>query len=247
MIMPKPLTLDSMPFAPFGASVSRKIVVLTGQRFGNLLVVSSFAKHAHKTFWLCKCDCGTWVVRQTTRLRKGVSLQSCGCLTKSAQLASVIKHGQSSTSEYHSYISARQRCQNPKSQQFRHYGERGIEFRFNSFEEFYAELGSRPSPKHSLDRINNDGHYEKGNVRWATTVEQSENRRISRTLTWQGETLSIDKWAERLQVSRATLDSRMRQGWSTEQILTISTEGRHRKRAVTTQEDTLQEITNANT
>lgn len=80
----------------------------------------------------------------------------------------------SRTPEYQAYLSAKKRCLNLED---KHYGGRGIEFRFKSFAEFFAELGPRPSPQHSLDRKNNDGNYEPGNCRWATKSEQMKNRR----------------------------------------------------------------------
>ena len=79
--------------------------------------------------------------------------------------------------EYRVFISARQRCVDPRCPAFKNYGGRGIEFRFASYAECFAELGPRPSDAHTLDRINNDGHYEKGNVRWATRRDQSLNQR----------------------------------------------------------------------
>jgi len=83
------------------------------------------------------------------------------------------------TPEYIAYADAKGRCTNPKHQAWENYGARGIEFRFRSFAEFILEVGGRPSSKHSIDRINNDGHYEPGNVRWATASEQQFNRRTS--------------------------------------------------------------------
>jgi hypothetical protein len=83
----------------------------------------------------------------------------------------------SGTVEYHAYIGARSRCRNPKNDSYDKYGGRGIEFRFSSFEQFFAELGPRPGPEYSVDRIDNEGHYEMGNVRWATLSEQNLNRR----------------------------------------------------------------------
>ena len=74
------------------------------------------------------------------------------------------------------YHAAKQRCTNPKDPRYRDYGGRGIEFRFNSFAEFFADIGPRPVG-HTLHRVNNDGHYETGNVRWATPKEQAANRR----------------------------------------------------------------------
>jgi hypothetical protein len=85
----------------------------------------------------------------------------------------------SCTPEYYACFDAKYRCTNPKDKYWKDYGGRGIEFRFTSFEEFFAELGTRPTPAHSLDRIDNNGHYEPGNVRWATKAEQNANRRVS--------------------------------------------------------------------
>ena len=84
--------------------------------------------------------------------------------------------------EYKAYKAAKQRCQNPAKDKYAYYGGRGIKFLFNSFTEFYAELGPKPTPEHSIDRINNDGHYEVGNVRWSTRKEQRSNRRSNRAV-----------------------------------------------------------------
>jgi hypothetical protein len=91
-------------------------------------------------------------------------------------------HGQSNsnggrgTGAYRSWSGARTRCLNPNDEHYAHYGARGIKFLFASFEEFFAELGPRPEGK-TLDRIDSNGHYEPGNVRWATPFEQTHNRR----------------------------------------------------------------------
>lgn len=79
--------------------------------------------------------------------------------------------------ELYIYKEAKSRCENPRNKNYKHYGGRGIQMRFSSFSEFFACLGPRPSPKHTVDRKNNDGHYEVGNVRWATWTEQRLNRR----------------------------------------------------------------------
>jgi hypothetical protein len=82
-----------------------------------------------------------------------------------------------STAEYRAFYGAWKRCTNPRATGYKNYGGRGIEFRFCSFEEFFAEAGPKPSVHHTLDRKDNDGHYEPGNVRWATEKEQNNNRR----------------------------------------------------------------------
>lgn len=77
--------------------------------------------------------------------------------------------------ERKAWLNARNRCTNPSCRSFKHYGHRGIQFRFPTFEQFLEEVGPRPSPEHSLDRINTNGHYEPGNVRWANPEEQAQN------------------------------------------------------------------------
>jgi hypothetical protein len=85
--------------------------------------------------------------------------------------------------EYAAYQQARQRCTNPNNPWYLSYGGRGIEFRFKSFEEFVEHIGLKPSPELSLDRKDNDGHYEKGNVRWATQSEQNSNKKRRQLVT----------------------------------------------------------------
>jgi len=87
-----------------------------------------------------------------------------------------------SISEYNSYMQARNRCTNKNDAVYVGYGGRGIEFRFDTFSEWWDALGKRPSPLHSVDRLDNDGHYEKGNIRWASKREQSVNRKFVRAV-----------------------------------------------------------------
>jgi hypothetical protein len=86
------------------------------------------------------------------------------------------RHGKANSPEDRAYHNARSRCTNPKNPRFYCYGARGIEFRFTCLQELLEDIGERPSPEHTLDRKNNDGHYEPGNVRWATRSEQAKNR-----------------------------------------------------------------------
>jgi len=88
-----------------------------------------------------------------------------------------LTHDMSYTPEYHAWQNAKTRCNNPRFPGYKDYGGRGIKFLFDSFEQWFEELGLRPTPDHSVDRINNHGHYEPGNVRWATDQEQHANQR----------------------------------------------------------------------
>lgn len=124
----------------------------------------------------CICSCGN--IRQVSKYILNTRSKSCGCL----RLEQKTLHGFTKNSyikpEIKAYYSAKYRCNTETCAMYENYGGRGIEFRFKSFEEFYKELGNRPAGM-SLDRINNDGHYEIGNVRWATTTQQAFNKRRS--------------------------------------------------------------------
>lgn len=127
------------------------------------------------------------------------------------------------TPEHRAWGHMKDRCQNPKSQRFDRYGARGItvceEWR-NSFEAFFAYVGLRPSPEHSLERINNDGNYEPGNVEWAVPERQNNNKATSVFLEFGGERLTIAQWSKRLGIQQKTLSERLKAGWTVEEIVT---------------------------
>jgi hypothetical protein len=116
-----------------------------------------------------------------------------------------------------------QRCTNPRHKSWSYYGGRRIsvcdQWR-NDYTAFLAHVGRRPSPKHSLDRIDNDGNYEPGNVRWATKKEQQRNRRFNRYITLNGETLLLLDWAERIGIPHDALRDRLNRNWPIERALT---------------------------
>jgi hypothetical protein len=166
--------------------MGRPAIDILGHRFGKLRVLSCKGLVGKEMTWLCICDCGTEKVLTGSNLRSGKT-NSCGCLQKEPENNPAFLHGQcrrlSITKEYRAYASAKARCTNSKHASFPAYGGRGIKFLFNTFEEFINEIGLAPSPQHSVDRIETNGNYEMGNVRWATKKQQTENRRKFGALT----------------------------------------------------------------
>ncbi len=156
---------------------------LSGQRFTRLLVVAKADPIGGRTAWHCVCDCGAPVTTLTDRLTRGQT-KSCGCWSadKARTRCSTLnlRHGMKGTPEYDAWSNMLDRCRRVASAAFWFYGGRGItvcQAWRDSFEAFYDHIGPRPSSKHSLDRIDNDGNYEPGNVRWATMTQQNSNKR----------------------------------------------------------------------
>lgn len=157
---------------------------LTGQRFGRLVVVARTENRSGRTHWKCQCDCGNDAIVAAYRLTGPQRTQSCGCLTREATAKRCTTHGAAHRDrrapEYGTWAAMKQRCQNPRSAKFPEYGARGITVckRWSdSFEAFLADMGPKPSPRHTIDRIDNDLGYEPGNCRWATPTEQRLNQR----------------------------------------------------------------------
>lgn len=150
---------------------------LTNQRYGRLVART----YAGNQRWNCSCDCGNSITVITDHLRNG-NTKSCGCLRK--DFPNRTTHGECGSAEYRTWIAMRDRCNNPNNAGFRKYGGRGIKVcqRWKSFENFLSDMGRKPSPEHSIDRINNNGNYTPKNCRWADAKTQANNARISE---WQ--------------------------------------------------------------
>lgn len=158
-----------------------------GKKFGRLLVLKFLGRtrNDYHNYLLCKCECGT---KKAIRVSHVLSNQtrSCGCLIKefaSKNLSEInTRHGMCDTPEYKTWGSIKARCYNKNSVEYFRYGGRGIgmsKIWKYSFETFYKDMGLKPSPNHSIDRINNNGNYSKQNCRWATPKQQSANRSVS--------------------------------------------------------------------
>lgn len=161
---------------------------LAGSKFGRLTLVKVVGVNKSKQrLWLCVCSCGNEHVASQAHITRGKTI-SCGCFRKER----ATKHGMHNTPEWAAYGHAKQRCR-PTHSKHEHYHDRGITFEFNSFEEFFEEIGRRPSPKHSVDRIRNNEGYKPGNVRWATKSQQERNRRCDNCAALEARIVELQK------------------------------------------------------
>ncbi|MBW4444404.1 MAG: hypothetical protein KME10_24925 [Plectolyngbya sp. WJT66-NPBG17] len=195
-----------------------KRINLAGQTFGRLTVIKSVGKDKDsKTIWECLCVCGQTKLVITNRLRRGIT-QSCGCLYTDSHK----KHGRSHSPLYRVWSQMKGRCTNPKHPKYASYGGRSITVcdRWLDFSNFAQDMGERPSPQHSIDRIDNNGNYSPENCRWATSVVQAGNKRTNRFLTYQNKTLTLKQWADELSLSKAKIRQRLERGWDIERTLT---------------------------
>lgn len=135
-----------------------------------------------------------------------------------------LRHGLSYTPEYRAWQTMRQRCTNPNNHAYPSYGGRGITICdrwLNNPQAFIDDMGPKPTPKHEIDRFpNNDGNYEPDNCRWATRKENDRNRRSNNMVSFNGKTLTLAEWAERVGIRADTIGQRIASGWSAERALT---------------------------
>ena len=125
-------------------------------------------------------------------------------------------HGASRTPEYRTWQAMRARCETLTDSAYRNYGARGIRVcsRWSDFSTFLSDVGFRPSPRHTLHRINNDGNYEPGNCAWVTGLVQGNNKRNNHVISWDGRSMTISEWSRELGINYRTLTARIRRGWA---------------------------------
>ena len=203
---------------------------LTGQVFGRLTVLyyvgmRPYANTRTAPFWWCRCECGLETTINGHFLVSKLS-KSCGCWWREAHYTNTLTHGSSigrnPTPEYKTWNRMRKRCLNPSPDDYALYMGRGITIckQWDSFKCFLEDMGTRPSEKHSLDRIDVNSGYSKSNCRWATAVEQARNKRNNHILTFNGKSQCVAAWSEETGLPRYTIQKRISRGWSEEEALT---------------------------
>lgn len=189
---------------------------LIGIKFGRLVVIAPHENKGGRTMWLCRCDCGKELPIYSICLKKGHT-QSCGCLQKERTSSAKRSHGMTETREYKAWCLMKARCYVINNNKYNEYGGRGIivcERWLHSFENFYSDMGDKPTPKHTLDRINPDKNYEPSNCRWATQRIQQGNRRNNVWHEYGGRKMIQSDWGRFFGVSNEAINRHLKRGKS---------------------------------
>lgn len=198
---------------------------LTGKVFGRLKVLSLSGKGKYGYKWNCMCSCGSRSTPWARHLLNGQST-SCGCFTREKIRMAKTTHGETlghkCSAEYNAWSSMWKRCRTKTHRCFADYGGRGITVceKWKSFPEFLKDMGRKPNPKMSLDRIKNNGNYEPSNCRWAIQKVQCNNKRNNVILELNGSIKTLSEWADEIGINIETLRRRVQKGWPVEKVLT---------------------------
>lgn len=191
-----------------------KFIDITGQKFYRLTAI----KYLGNRKWLFQCDCGRQTTVVASQVKNGNTM-SCGCLhaelLRHRTIVRNTTHGKSKTSEYRTWAGIIARCLNPNDKNYKDYGGRGIKVCdrwLNSFENFLADMGSRPTIKHSVDRIDVNGDYCPENCRWATPKEQCNNKRTNIRVAYNGKIQTLMEWCDELGMSYVRVKRRWDRG-----------------------------------
>lgn len=210
-----------------------KLKEMSGQKFGRLLILSfSHLNTSGDAYWNVRCDCGIEKKIKGSSLRSGVTI-SCGCYRAEKASSFHLKHGLTKSKAYNSWDSMKSRVLNKNHKRYHEWGGRGITIcdSWLSFEGFYKDMGDPPSEKHSLGRIDNEKGYCLENCRWELPFEQMNNTSVTRYLTLNGVTKPMSIWCKEYNMSKSTVRSRLKAGWTVERALTVVAKKRRQSKA----------------
>lgn len=202
------------------------LIDLSGKTFGRWFVRRRVGAISGCASWECICECTTVRVVSGSGLRTGRST-SCGCKRVETLKAVFTTHGHArlgeQSAEYRIWCGMKNRCQNDKTEDYDAYGGRGIRVceRWRDFASFFADMGPRPSGRHSIDRKDVDGNYEPSNCRWATALEQMRNRRPKNVIELHGQKKDLTVWAKETGLKPRCVRRRLARGLSIEEALKI--------------------------
>jgi hypothetical protein len=208
------------------AALPLNVKNMVGQRFTRLVVLSYHGQRRKNAEWLCSCDCepGKTTLALRCTLISG-DKKSCGCLNREYK-ASLVTHGGTYTDIFGIWTGIKTRCLNPNCPGYARYGPRGLcEEWENSFETFRDDMGPRPSPLHTVDRIDNNGPYCKANCRWALPEVQQNNKSTNKRLLYDGQNLTYAQWTKIKGFRKNTIRNRVVQGWDVERIMETPDDG----------------------
>lgn len=197
---------------------------LRGQKFGRLTVLYRLRIVATTvTFAVCECECGKVTKVRQSQLNRG-GTRSCGCLKRDTTRARAKTHGKTRSRTWNTWRGMIERCTNPRHRDFGIYGGRGIAVceRWRAFSNFYADMGERPEGMTLNGFPNKDGNYQPGNCRWATTLQQTRNKRSSVVIEHGGRRMVLVDWTRELGISPHGLYNKIKVlGWSAERALRL--------------------------
>ena len=201
-----------------------RAVDISGHSFGRLTAIrDSGRRSSGGVFWICLCECGGTVEALASSLRTG-NTKSCGCLGRDGLLARNTKHGMAGKDVYLVWHAMISRCQRPNHKDYHNYGARGITVcdRWMDFSNFLSDMGEKPFKSATVERINNDLGYSPNNCKWASRVDQANNRRQNTIVRAFGHEKTIADWARDslCVVAKECLSKRLRRGWRPERAIT---------------------------
>lgn len=206
---------------------------ITGLRCNSLTVIGPTDEYRGTSrLWLCQCDCGNTTKQPSYWLIHG-KRKSCGCKTNQIISAARTRHGDTDCPTWKSWSSMLDRCYLKSHKSYTDYGGRGISVcdDWLTYENFRADMGERPSGK-TLGRIDNNGPYCKENCEWQSYKTQARNRRNSHVISYNGASMSMADWADRMRLPYCTLQKRIENGWNISDALNRPAKQQRNSRAV---------------